>query len=1754
VLQHTTSPFYQTRVLIDTQRHVVLRIEHRQNGKPTAITRYDDFVEAGGCWWAGKEETTDAGGRVTARLTRNVKAVAGEAFAKQMKDELAGRDSVLFLHMPTKTVAEAKRAVAAGKVTFDDAFTMLRYFAGSQQWTRAGEQMQQCEKRAAGKPGLRWLRDALILASRRHEELRKRLLVEADRLAKAAPADAAGSDELVLANHFIAQAWQVLQANEMLALLDQLKPIYTRQPAHRQSMKHWMQQRLSALQQTGRGDEVLRLQKQLATEFQRDYSLQQQYANALANSGDYPAAYAWLKRVLEDKARWLPQEEEYLRSAYAQLLEGQGRYPELVDYLTDWIEKHPESSAPYARYLSALVRTDRLEKANALIKQWLREGQAPGELKPAVYARCEAAIALALGQGHNFYTNRIEPEWLKPLADAALAFAPREDRIAQCNQILGHWQFQQTDEAPRVRAALLAELTAEIATWSPERIDRYVSWIATNNPNGCKSITEGLRQRWTAEKDAQKKHQLGQTLVQVLRPQGDAPALLAFLHERLRNAPEQYRAGYARDLFDTLLAQAWSAEYEDEAFALLGKLADGEDEGLRVRTQVAALYRLTDRMIDARRDAKMKAVEHPDKLTRIELRKKQDEILKQARADFAQRLKTAADKERGPLAAWLKVERLYLLTLLDRDLTQVTAACWEILGEEPKPARETDEETLARQLDDMLHHRCLITLMSLAARKSAEPALTARLEKYLDRGIAAEEDGQHYKQMKYWLLIAQDRPKDLEKTLRAWVQGGDADNHWRLSLAYVLAEQGHIPEAIAMLEAIEASDDLGPAAYRTLADWYLAANRREQHERASLAVYKTMDEWQIHQMLAVRLRPWQMGNGHASVEINPDVLFMFAALLEKASDPRQHLGLLQQFYQATHDFRLLAGVADALVGHTAAKVYPILNGMSSLLAEIGDEATVDQFAAHLTKLRGRAHTAVDRRALDLLECLIERRATELKNQPGPHAEATLAALQRAGKGEWSPGEPRLMADFLAGMGAVRQAPLAKEQLRQLEALHRASTKGSLDRLHIAHRQAETLHAHRQVDASLELLQAALDEYQQANDGILPPLANDALGTLIVYLEHPGYYSRGEKLLLAQLGHPAHEQQRFWLIRRLYALYHTALTSDGEVSLGRGAELYAAVERKLRGELATQDAEQRRQLIDQLGNIYRTAHEKKFPSASTDLRAFAFKQLPELLTGQVNTYQSIVGSVSQCVHQVLGPREGVAFLLERIVHEPDWFRLNNQDGWNQFAWTMGQWKQEAMDNIGDLEEPLLKLVLAELRRDLQTRQYRNRVFYHRHYGYFWAAKDVEFAKVAEEVLAKQPQSAAVARYIADYFYDGLNHYPRGIEILVAAHKAGLLDDDNQSRLVDFLQWQNRYAESVPLLEALMKRRPTVINDRVRLLRAYFHTNRPRDLVALLKETDAFFHKKGIWDENTIASLAGICLDTRLFAESKAYFNEVIALHQRTQPARGIGNGVLSNYYAMLARACAGLGDTAAAVDAASGAIVSWGPTHQQRGQAIEALKQVLREAPNLDAYVLARDTETAASGLDSAVIRKALGQIYLERGAPAKAIPQLQAAITLQPHDLESHRLLTECYDKQGDKPKAILALLQAAETSRRDIQLYRDLGRRLADQPKEAERAYTSAVEVMPAESEGHALLAEIRQEQNRWPEAVTQWEQVARIRALEPTGLLKLAAAQIHLRQWEQAEQTLGKLHGRQWPQRFGNVAQEVRDLEGKIKAGRKN
>jgi tetratricopeptide (TPR) repeat protein len=336
-----------------------------------------------------------------------------------------------------------------------------------------------------------------------------------------------------------------------------------------------------------------------------------------------------------------------------------------------------------------------------------------------------------------------------------------------------------------------------------------------------------------------------------------------------------------------------------------------------------------------------------------------------------------------------------------------------------------------------------------------------------------------------------------------------------------------------------------------------------------------------------------------------------------------------------------------------------------------------------------------------------------------------------------------------------------------------------------------------------------------------------------------------------------------------------------------------------------------------------------------------------------------------------------------------------------------------------------------------------------------------------------------------------------------------------------------------------------------MRAHFHTKRGTELLALLADTDAHFHKDNRWSEDTIAVLSSACLDCELFEQAVKYCGELITLCKRTHANRGIGHGPLSGYCGQLARAYAGLGKTAEAVDAACEAVVSWGTRQHERQVALKALSQVLREAKDLQQYVQSLDRDSEETGSDKPIVRKALGIVFAEKQQWAQATAQLQIAFQLQPNDPETSAKLVECYDAQQNKQAAISQLLASLDSNPRDIQLCRELGKRYRELGRTAdvERAHTSIVELLPNEAESNAMLAEIREQPDRWPDAAAHWQQVARIRRLEPTGLLRLAAAQIHMQQWEQAKETISRLRSQTWPERFRDLPAKVDELETRIR-----
>lgn len=285
------------------------------------------------------------------------------------------------------------------------------------------------------------------------------------------------------------------------------------------------------------------------------------------------------------------------------------------------------------------------------------------------------------------------------------------------------------------------------------------------------------------------------------------------------------------------------------------------------------------------------------------------------------------------------------------------------------------------------------------------------------------------------------------------------------------------------------------------------------------------------------------------------------------------------------------------------------------------------------------------------------------------------------------------------------------------------------------------------------------------------------------------------------------------------------------------------------------------------------------------------------------------------------------------------------------------------------------------------------------------------------------------------------------------------------------------------------------------------------------------------------------------ETVGYSGEAIAVHQRTQPSRGIGNETLSGYYSIRAGAYSRLGKTREAVDAAAAAVVAWGPRRDGRHGAIGTLDDVLAQARDFDAFIAHLDRQAAETGQDSPLIRQRIGVVLARRSEHARAIIQLKRAVQFQPGDTATRRELIAACDALGDSAEAIRQTLALLDIDRHDLDLHKQLAQRLMADERLAERAATNIVEAAPSEAGRHQALAELRQEQSRWAEAIPHWEHVVRLRALEPDGLIKLAEAQIHLQRWEDARESLARLSDTRWPARFADVQSAIDRLQRQIR-----
>jgi tRNA A-37 threonylcarbamoyl transferase component Bud32/predicted Zn-dependent protease len=1740
----------QISYLIDTTRNVVLEVTHRNAGKVVATESFSDFVEVAGGWWARRVESKDAAGKLTSLIELTVTTQSDADFRTGFEAMVKPREKVLFINGDLPAVPAAKFAATAGKESFESVFALCNHFADSQQWERVEQAFAAMRKLAGAKPGIDVLETRLLAMKRRNEEARMRILAGAKALSATPDAH-----ELFLADRLRGEANPVTSPAEQRELLEILKPVYQRAPERLSAMTGWHRAWIANCQALSLTPEALALAGKLARELSWDIAAQTEYANLLSTAGDNAAGLAWLmERIQHPDPQWNAEEVSSLRMSYVNLAEAALNLEEIRRFTAEWMAAAPDDpngTWPYSHWLSAMIRLGKTNDAYAQIDTWLSAATSrpDGTLDARTRNQLGTALEILTGRVQGVQMNDIPARFHPGLAKVVETFALSPKDASFAEWVMGDYRFTRTEMMRTLRKRFTEVLRTSAAELEVATLNRLLGWSLTSDPAAIKNVwepvTRELMTRWEREPEQPKREALAAPIERLLAVLG-AERHLAFLRRQRDEAPAARRAAFATRVFDTLLARDWTPEKDAEAFGLLYEIdfAPADKDRLQLARRVGALMKLDDWVLAGRFKAAWENIENKEDLSRTEYAAKQKEVEKTIRLALLARLTNESTARKGDVAKamadWVACERLYLLAVLKQETRQTAAGCWALLNRQDL----TDITAMPGNewLDDVLIDRHLAIVEFLAAQPKADPAAVTQLLDWLNQRIAAHPEEDVWKQHLNRMLLALDRTNELMAKLIEWTQrDSETRNTWRIALGYLQAESGAIEPAVREFEAVEKDDELGPTEYRSLADWYLLLKRKTDRDRALVSQYAVVGEW----ALANRIQQdsYRMQRGYDSgtpEEFDPAVVDMFRAVFHKSQDSRQHLFHLGLLYRYTKDFRLLECLPEGVVGNSAGQIYAFLGSLDQVLQYVNDEAVCDQVLDSLAKVRSNAKTRVDARGLDLLDLLVRRRAATVRNQPGQQLPMALAAMQRAfADGHWGTGERRLMAQFLAGLGVIPLEPLAAEQRRELQVLYQDSPAQSADHLHIGAAWAGVLRGYGKTQEAVDLLASALQAYRATQGGLLTPEAQAPFDQWIGYHEADRHFDLGEKAILSALDMKVLESVRQWLVERKSRVYVNALKAGGSVSLGQSRDLFDRARQQLIDGLSTPYHGHRSRLCGMLIEIHAVAHnDAKLTDVSKALVEFASGPFDQHVPFQTESYLNLTRQLGDALQTIAGAREALAFYITRLEKEPEMFRATYQSGWNTYGHQVAHCRTLVKD-LGDLEPRLLDIALAELRRDLESGQRYNRYLYHNDTSYFWSEKRADFLALALKILQEQRTSLVVVKRAAEYLFNGLDAHDEAVAALTEAHERKLLDEEGISQLAGYLETLKKDAEAVPYLVEVVAMNPGNPDYRRRLIGALGRSGQADQALAAVAGAVAYFKEKHAWNEAALSALSFGCHQGRLWQRGVEWFDELIALHQRTQPARGIGNGTLSGYYAALAGCHSGLDDTAKAVDAAAGAIVSWGKDSNNRANALNALRGILTQSKNLDGYVETLDKQVAESGLENPVVRKALGGVYAERKEFAKAIHNLRLAVAAQPDDVETHKLLFAAYDANQDAEGALRQLLAAVSLSPRNPDLFKDLGARFErlQHPDDAERARTGMVEALPNESEGHAMLAEIRQTQNRWPEAIGHWQRVAAIRSLEPTGLLNLAKAQVHEKQWADARESAKKLLAREWPPRFGDM-----------------
>ena len=1730
-------------ILIDPAKAAILEVKQMRRGKQVQRYTSEDLVQKGGVWWPTRVVTRNGDDKVTQTQKIDVAALDAGAFTASIRSELKRKSSSIILPELPKHRHAARQAIKDGTATLADHWALLRTYGQQQRWAEAEPFQAEFLKRTAGRLGHDRLQMALFRARGRKEERRVLMLQMARTLAATArPSDRAAAMDL-FANE------RNMPGNELVELVQTLRAVHTR-TERLEAEREWYGQYAYCFGR--RGDWAGRRDawKTIAEKYPFHVQHHVEYATHRILFDDLDAAIAGLESARKTHGPWKAAAERALRRRSIELQTNAFRYAAAVRAHEAWMRDatNQPDSRDHDRYLSLMVRLERESRADELVRTWLEAGAVE---KPSrgIKQRRSAAMTYALGGGWQLWYRHFDAKWAGDLARLARFLIDSESERGVVSTILQSGSFMKTREGHALRNELVRRLidgvvTADLAWWLD--VARWVQphYDALEYPKSpWDDLAKKLLDRWIASGAADEN--LG--VRAFVDGRGKAELMLKYRRHAITLAKTSRALAQARmQLFSKLLDGDWSADVEKEALGVWRDLGVTQDvagitsEQALVRARAFGLYRFMLWRQPKKTRSVVEGLADFNTLTRRELAGKRTEIARTVDQEAVALLRGLEDTaEPGAVREWVRLERLWHQSRAGDLGPKDADVVWRMVR--PIVAKWAKKEAMDVDVAAaVMAERAVGTLARIAVVTKGGDDVAKALLAFLDASQEPDTGAIDTRMWRSRLLVGLDRPQDLTPELERWFGDGKRAEgiRWGRILSRLRAETGDLDAAIKIFEAIEAHIALSAADYRTLAAWHTAKGAKDAARAAKIRAFDTMSEWQLSSWVRNQARRHQTTGDLKPDDFDPDVPPALVTLFRKSTNPGQHLSQLRDLWSSTADFRLLACLADAIVGQTDQQVYPFLKGLWGFLSRLDDEATLDQLSDAIAKARAEhTPTGVDLRALNMLELMTRFRAVRQAGGTEEHIRATMTALAACQRGTWKEGEREKMAALLATMSGLQPRRLTTAIGDWLRDLHVGEKAGTLDRCRIAFHRARFLFDIRSGGEALALQERALKELRAAHAGQVPGALKSQLAEHTGRLASAGRHRGAEAIWLSEQKLPYGPTRLLWTELQLLSQYATALKRNAEVSIGKGRTLWDALEDRLEAALLRKtDQRHANRLLSQRTAVWRDRWKKGSLREDVTRRAsdFAYGTLPRILAMyRYGNGQGMVSAIASFLEDTSGAADALRFLVTRAENEPTWLRYIGVDFWNAQGYRVSNlFHSLGHQTSRDLEPRLESLVVKALREGLEREQFRHRALFHDNDRSFWKAKRDVFLQVARDALTRAGDHHPALLFVTSYMYHGLSAYGEAITALQKVHARGKLSPSGRHSLASMLHGRERWEETIAMTQPLIQRSPEDLTLRLWQMDAAHGLKRDAFLKQTLSDAETWLKTNDRWHENAIARLGAGALRNLMYEDTVRLYGEAIALRTRSASNRGVGDGAVSGYYGNVARAHSGLGHTDAAVDAASGAIVSWGHNVNGRTAAIKTLVHVLQTAKDLDAYVTRFEKRLVDDGQENPIVRKAIGRALMELSRPGDAARHFDLAITGSPVDLDLHELAYKAHKAAKNHAEADARMLAWAKVAVRDVSRWRALGdlRSNMSDRDGADRAWTSMVEATPGEAEGHLELGRVRGAMNRWADALHHAREATRLRPEHPSGLLDEGKALVKLDRKADATLVLEKIRGRKW------------------------